>query len=61
MNEEHKNFQEKEMRDLERERENPIFRGNTPWVNFHGGGVHILINQSIFGYTEEMKNKPREH
>ena len=30
MNEEHKNFLEKEMRDLERERENPIFRGNTP-------------------------------
>ena len=30
MNEEHKNFQEKEMRDLERERENPTFRGNTP-------------------------------
>ena len=30
MNKEHKNFQEKEMRDLTRERENPIFCGKTP-------------------------------
>ena len=30
MNKEHKNFIENEMRDLEREREKPIFRGNTP-------------------------------
>ena len=30
MNEEHKNFLEREMRDLEREREKPIFRANTP-------------------------------
>ena len=43
MNEEHKNFQEKEMRNLEREREreNPIFRGNTPRVNFHGSEVYL--------------------
>ena len=35
MNEEHKNFREKEMRDLEREREKSIFRGNNITSNIN--------------------------
>ena len=30
MNKEHKNFRDNDMRDLERERQKPIFHGNTP-------------------------------
>ena len=53
MNKEHKNFQEKEMRDLEREREKQIFCGNTQWVNLTVVG-YIYYNklEYFFGYRE---------
>ena len=42
------------MRDLEREREKPIVRGNTPWVNFYSS--EIYINYSEY---EQLQNKWR--
>lgn len=32
----------------ERSKEKTIFRGNTPWISFYGGGVYIYINKSEY-------------